>query len=198
VTDAGGETLHFPVDARYPWRMAQYLDYDMGAILFNGNERALKDKVNFHYAVSVSSNLGMNVTFVGGDYGDLSELRPSPRAIATYGQFCVRRLSQISRPAELVVFASASRAKDEVGFYKVKAPYLTGRRWPEQWSPNASPESYGYVDFRYNGRAVVAMLDGHVELMPFDELEDMRHWSGQAQDEDNPEFSLQKATVIQR
>jgi prepilin-type N-terminal cleavage/methylation domain-containing protein/prepilin-type processing-associated H-X9-DG protein len=198
ATDATGQALSFPADARYPWRLAQYLDYDMGAILFNGNERALADTADFHYAASVSPNLGMNVTFVGGDYGGSSDLVPSPRATRTYGAFCVQRLGQVSRPAELIVFASARRSKKEVGFYKVKSPYFSGRRWLEKWDPDASAEAFGYVDCRYNGRAVAAMLDGHVELMPFDELEDMRHWSNQATDSDNPEFSLSKTFMIQR
>jgi prepilin-type processing-associated H-X9-DG protein len=109
----------------------------------------------------------------------------------------VQRLGQTARPSELIVFASARRSKNEIGFYKVKSPYFNGRRWAGAWNSDASPEAFGYVDCRYNGRAVTAMLDGHVELMDFDGLEDMRHWSNQASEANNPEFSLQKTFVIQ-
>ena len=38
-------------------------------------------------------------------------------------------------------------------------------------------ESFGHVDCRYNEFAVVAMLDGHVELLDFKQMNDMRLWS---------------------
>jgi prepilin-type N-terminal cleavage/methylation domain-containing protein/prepilin-type processing-associated H-X9-DG protein len=198
IVDATGARLDFPANARYPWRLAPYLDYDMHTILFNGNENALKDQVDSHYAASVQPNLGMNVTFVGGDYGSTSDLAPSQRAIDTYGQFCVQRLSQADRPAELIVFASARRTKKDVGFYQVKSPYFTGRRWAADWNPDAAPESFGFVDCRYNGQAVTAMLDGHVEMMGADKLDDMRYWSNQAAESDDPKFTLAKVQVIQR
>ncbi len=198
VTDAMGAPLSFPADARYPWRLASYFDYDMEAILFNGNENALKDQVDFHYAASVSSNLGMNVTFVGGDYGGSSDLAPSERAFRTFGQFCIQRLGQAERPSELIVFASARRTVKDVGFFKVLSPYFTGRRWAGSWDPNSAPEATGYVDFRYKGKAVTAMLDGHAELLGFDELDDMRHWSDQAEQNNNPNYSLQKVITIQQ
>jgi prepilin-type N-terminal cleavage/methylation domain-containing protein len=192
ATDATGQALGFPANARYPWRLAPYLDYDMHAILFNGNENALKDQVDIHYAASVSPNLGMNVTFVGGDYGSGSDLVPSERATARYGPFCVTRLIQVSKPSSLMVFASARRGKNQVGFYQVKSPALTSARWSGKWDEDSSAESYGFVDMRYNKHAVAAMMDGHVELLDEDGIQDMRHWSNQAAEQDDPHFKLKK------
>jgi Tfp pilus assembly protein PilE len=197
VTDATGKPLAFPANARYPWRLAQYMDYDMSAILFNGNEKALLDKTDFHYAASVSPNLGMNTTFVGGDFGSGSDLIPSDRAIKTYGNFCVMRLGDAIKPSQLIVFASARRSKDELGFYQVRSPYLTSRRWASKWDPDAPASAFGYVDCRYKGNAVVAMLDGHVELMSEDRLDDMRYWSNLAQESDDPHHVLRKVEVLQ-
>lgn len=192
ASDASGQSIGFPANARYPWRLAPYLDYDMHAILFNGNEGSLKDKVDFHYAASVSPNLGMNVTFVGGDYGSASDLVPSPRATSRYGAFCVTRLGQASRPSKLIVFASARRGENEVGFYQIKSPNFAVTRWSGGWDPKAPASAFGFVDLRYGKRAVAAMLDGHVDLLDEDGIKDMRHWSNQAADEDNPNFVLKR------
>ncbi|MGH8046633.1 MAG: type II secretion system protein [Chthoniobacterales bacterium] len=192
ATDATGVALGFPANARYPWRLAPYLDYDMHAILFNGNENALKDEVDTHYAASVSPNLGMNVTFVGGDYGSGSDLVPSDRTFAKYGNFCVTRLNQVSRPSSLMAFASARRGKRQVGFYQIKSPVLTATRWSGKWDENSGAESYGFVDMRYDKKAVAAMMDGHIELLDEDGIQDMRHWSNQAAEQNDPHFKLKK------
>ncbi len=192
ATDAAGVGIEFPANARYPWRLAPYLDYDMHTILFNGNENALKDQVDFHYAASVAPNLGMNVTFVGGDYGSASDLVPSDKANSRFGNFCVTRLGQAAKSASLIVFASARRGKNQVGFYQVKSPSFTSSRWSGKWDPDAPAEAYGFVDMRYNRHAIAAMLDGHVDLLDEDEIQDMRHWSNQAAEQDVYHFSLQK------
>jgi prepilin-type N-terminal cleavage/methylation domain-containing protein len=192
VTDATGQSIEFPANARYPWRLASYLDYDMHAILFNGNENALKDQVDFHYAASVSPNLGMNVTFVGGDYGSGSDLAPSAKANSKYGAFCITKLTQAVKPSWLIVFASARRTTHDVGFYQVKSPSFIATRWSGVWDPKAPAEAYGFVDMRYDRKAVAAMLDGHVEMLDEDGIQDMRHWSNQAADQDKDRFTLQK------
>jgi prepilin-type N-terminal cleavage/methylation domain-containing protein len=192
ATDATGQPLGFPANARYPWRIAPYLDYDMKAILFNGNENALKEQADSHYAASVAPNLGMNVTFVGGDYGSTSDLMPNERAFSRFGNFCVTRLSQAASPSSLIVFASARRSKKEPGFYQIKSPNLSNSRWGGEWNPEASADSWGYVDMRYRKKAVAAMLDGHVALLDEDEIKDMRRWSNQAAEQNDPNFKLKR------
>lgn len=194
--DDRGAPLKNPVNARYPWRLAPYLSYNLGVLYGNVGEGRLKrDRDREHeewvYAVSVSPAFGINAVFVGGDYGSFNP--ENPRAVAAYGDFCVSHLGEALRPQKLVVFASACFADGNEripGYFRVDAPFQTGRRWARQYKSNAGPTAYGYVDFRYNDRALVAMLDGHVELLDFEHLDDMRHWSNQAADLDNPDFDL--------
>ncbi len=192
AVDASGSSIHFPANARYPWRLAPYLDYDMRAILFNGNERALVDKVDFHYAASVSPNLGMNVVYVGGHYGSGSPLVPNESSTSRYGNFCVTRLDQASKPAKLIVFASARRSKTEVGYFEITPPNFTGISWGGKWNPEAPAAAYGYIDMRYGRKAVAAMLDGHIQMLDEDEIQDMRRWSNQAAEQDNPRFTIKR------
>jgi hypothetical protein len=45
---------------------------------------------------------------------------------------------------------------------------------------------------RYDKHAVAAMLDGHAELLDEDGIQDMRHWSNQAAEQNDPHFKLTK------
>lgn len=51
-------------------------------------------------------------------------------------------------------------------------------------------EAGGLTEPRYHGRAVTAMMDGHVQTMTQSGLQDMRHWANTA---DRPDFTLQPA-----
>ena len=42
------------------------------------------------------------------------------------------------------------------------------------------------IDYRFNGKAVSACLDGHVELLGPEEMQDMRRWSNLAALADDP------------
>lgn len=192
VSDASGQAIHFPANARYPWRLAAFLDYDMKAILFNGNENALKDKVDFHYAASVRPNLGMNAVFVGGHYGSGSPLVPGGAAASRFGPFCVTRLGHASKPSQLIVFASAREKPGAVGYFEIRAPNLMKTEWSGKWDPKAPADAFGHVDLRWDDRAVAAMLDGHVELLDEDQMRDMRRWSNQAAEQNNPNYTLQR------
>ena len=87
-----------------------------------------RDYGSFVYAVSVVPAFGMNTVYVGGDHKTLHP--DSPRAQAAYGQFCVTRMAQAERPAQLIVFASAcfdNNGERMPGNYKVEAPsFVTG------------------------------------------------------------------------
>ncbi|MEQ1859537.1 MAG: hypothetical protein ABMA13_06345 [Chthoniobacteraceae bacterium] len=133
----------------------------------------------------------MNTVFVGGDYGSFNP--ENPRALNAYGDFCVTRLGEAVRPQTLVVFASACFESDGErvpGYFKVEAPSLTARRWPRKYQRGAPATMFGQVDFRYDDRAITAMLDGHVELLDFQQLSDMRRWSNQAAETDDSDFTL--------
>lgn len=191
-----GDALHNPVSARYPWRLAPYLHYEMRLLWGNNNDDALRKlalgpRSDYEYGVSVQPAFGINATFIGGDY---QEFPPNKtRALELYGNFCVTRLAQTSHASQLIVFASAAsgyQGSKLTGYFKVLAPNTTGRNWGNQWTDKSAPNDFGFVDFRYGEKAVVAMLDGHVEMMNFQQMDDMRRWSHQAAELDQKDWKL--------
>lgn len=184
------QPLHFPMDARYPWRLAPYAPSIEGVLLYNGNEKLL-DENNRDYLVSVRPNLGMNTVFVGGHYGSGSPVRPSPRLTQAIGKFYVSRMNEAHDASKLVVFASARHAPDEVGNFEVRAPNLLAPQWPgTDFDPDSAAQDYGFMDFRWNGKAVAAMLAGNVEVLTLNQLRDMRYWSNQAAQLNDPDFTI--------
>jgi len=198
ATDHLGNTLHNPVNARYPWRLAPYLDYELEhAFLLNGGRKKHEDDEAFAYRVSVSPALGMNVFFVGGDMTGVSGqgVKPIPSHEAHFGSFCVTRSYQAVNPSSLIVFASARNThggKVARGHFKVESPRLFGERWAPSFQEDQPASAFGFLDLRYDGKAVVAMLDGSVRMMGEEELRDMRHWSNQAAEKDDPEYTLKR------
>ncbi len=193
--DRSGNPVPHPINSRYPWRLAPWLGKNFGVMYANENAPLLRqfesmpDPFIATYAASVFPSLGINATLVGGD--DL-ELPPVPRAFEQFGEFCVLRTSDAKRPDNLLVFSSARgpfEGKVVNGFYQVKSPYFMARRWSQAFNPADGPEAWGHVHPRFSGRAVTGMLDGHVEAMNHRELQDMQHWSNQA---DRPDWSLQR------
>lgn len=179
ATNLEGELLHFPVNARYPWRLTPSLPKIEGIMLYNGNEKALASS-HRDYLVSAQPNMGLNAVLVGGHYGTGSPLAPSKRMVDAVGKFYLSHLSESDSPEKLVVFASA-RSAGGGGYYEIRPPQLTGRVWsPKPFSEQASPSSHGFVDFRWSGKAAVACLAGNVELLDESSLRDMRRWSIQA------------------
>ena len=180
ATNLRGETLHFPINARYPWRLAPYAPKVDGVLLFNGNERHLEHE-NSDYLVSVHPNLGINAVFVGGHHGSGSPLRPSERLVEAVGKYYVSRTSEAVNASELIVFASARADRDTVGNFEVRAPNLLSPDWSgEAWSESAAASDHGFVDLRWNRKAVTAQLDGSVRMLDESQLRDMRRWSNQA------------------
>ena len=190
ATNLDGEPLHDPVNARYPWRLVPYVPGIEGIMLYNGNERFLDDPQR-DYLVSVQPNLGLNTVFMGGHFGSGSPLRPSPRLIETVGPYYVSRISQSPRPELQLVFASARSSTGATGHFEVRPPRLMSPNWTSGgFDPGGPPSAHGFVDFRWDGRAVAAMLGGNVELLDEDQLRDMRRWSHQAARTNNPDFTV--------
>ncbi|MDX2081482.1 MAG: type II secretion system protein [Terrimicrobiaceae bacterium] len=185
-----GNPLSFPVNARYVFRLAPYLNYQLkGSLLVNKQTRFTDD-----YTASTVPSFGINLTFVGGDYGFGSDLRPTDENFQRFGKFVVTRLGEIHSPGKLIVFASARYNDGTIGrvegYNAIRSPFFQARRWPVQYNPKSNWWDYGAVDPRFNGKAVAAMADGHVELLSFEQLLDMRRWSNQAAQEDNPNWTL--------
>ncbi len=187
-----GDLLHAPINARYPWRLYPYIQNVSGTLLYNGNE-AVMEQPNSDYLVSVSPNLGMNTTFVGGHYGSGSLLRPSHRVEEKIGRFCVKQTSDISKDAELIIFLSARSDPGESwqgrGYFEVQPPQVIRTVWsPNKWSVDAKPSEHGFVDLRWGDKAVAAFYDGSARLMNEEELRDMRYWAPIAAESDNREY----------
>ncbi|CAN5862065.1 hypothetical protein BH11PLA1_BH11PLA1_09620 [soil metagenome] len=176
---------------RYPWRIAPYLDFNFAGLYDNAEVlSAYRERADFQYVVSLSPSLGLNADFVGGK-GEPG-FAFNPVALRTWGRWYITRTHEARRPADLITFASA-RGRDpfnptsgtQPGFYLVDAPRFTDARWiAGAFSTDAPPESFGYVDPRWSGKAVTAHFDGHAALTGFEDLQDMRRWSDRATTQD--------------
>lgn len=180
-----GSEVGYPSKIRYPYRLAPYLDYRLKDTLLVNKQANLTSE----YEVSMMPSLGLNITFVGGDWGGGSDLQPTDKNFADYGQFVVTRISQIHSPGKLLVFSSA-RYEGAEGYNAVKSPYLRSGRWGGEYNESLPYYDFGNVHPRYGDRSVCAMADGHVELLTIDQLRDMRRWSNQAAEADDPNWTL--------
>ncbi|MFO0832619.1 MAG: prepilin-type N-terminal cleavage/methylation domain-containing protein [Phycisphaerales bacterium] len=198
VYDEAGTRLTNELAQRYPWRLAPSLNnnffglYDRRAlaeIMQNPGEYSSYG-VDYNYVVSLYPALGLNVAFVGGSdrHGEFDQ---TFRRV--FGRAYVERADQARRPSDLLTFASA-RAEAQAGvpvlsenngFFRVEPPRFSaaqGYRWDAVYDPASSQPGInsGYVALRYDGKAVAAMLDGHVGLKGWTDLQDMRVWADQA------------------
>jgi prepilin-type N-terminal cleavage/methylation domain-containing protein/prepilin-type processing-associated H-X9-DG protein len=191
--DDKGKPVPNPANCRYPWRIAPYLNYRLSGTLLVNKQAQILERTDYVYTASFVPTFGINATFVGGNWR--SGIIPTPAAIERFGEFCVTRRAQAVQPSQLIVFTS-SRIQDgsnqQEGHHLIEAPNLTSRRWSRQYSESEPPSAWGYVHPRYNGRAVAAMMDGHVELLDTTQLQDMRRWSNQAAEADDPNWKLSR------
>ena len=190
--DEAGNELMRQIAARYPWRLAPYVDYNLKG--FYQDERVLEvllqNKTQKTYVVSLFPALGINSVFLGGDT-DYAHYEP------VFGRFYLTRLSEAKRPARLIVFASAringpnSQAVPGSpgvveGFHRVWPPYIQERKWRDQYRPNCLwPDCkalhFGFVSLRHHFRkAVIGFFDGHTGSLDEAQIQDMRHWADQA------------------
>jgi type II secretory pathway pseudopilin PulG len=184
--DQNGQPItQVPVPWRYPWRLAPYLDYNLKGLYQDDRVIELLSNQALHtYLISFFPSLGMNTFFIGGDTTVATAYQQ------TQGEFWRKRLSQVRRPAELILFASAR--SDESwpgapgpmlieGHYRVIPPYLTNRNGSDVFNEHAPPAEFGFVSLRHPGRsAVVGMFDGSAGIFNENQIQDMRHWADQA------------------
>jgi prepilin-type N-terminal cleavage/methylation domain-containing protein len=190
VTNLDGETLHFPINARYPWRLTGNLPQIEGVMLYNGNEQALKSS-NRDYLVSVQPNMGLNAVMVGGYFGTGSPLQPTQRMIDTLGKFHLTHVAESQNPHRLIVFSSARSGENKRGYFEVRPPNLTKQVWSSrEFSAKSAAADHGFVDMRWGDKAVVACLAGNVELLDEKQLRDMTRWSIQADAAGDPSYIL--------
>ncbi len=171
----GGQTLGAEVLHRYPYRLAPYFDYRMdGTILVNENRREIA-KIGFpsaEYGNSLCPAFGINYYFVGGYKVD---------NVLAGADDCATRLSQVTRPSSLLVFATAFQnigSERVAGRYGVEPPQYRTQLWDENL----------HVDARHHGKALCAFLDGTLRSLAIEELRDMRLWSRRAAELDDPDY----------
>ncbi|HWL51594.1 MAG TPA: type II secretion system protein [Chthoniobacteraceae bacterium] len=187
---------------RYPYRLAPYFNYEMeGTILVNGNAAQIekiapKGQFMHEYVVSTFPALGMNLNYVGGDYVQIGQVDANGVKLGKYSWPNDVTTRRVQTRASLLVFASAAlgpeSAKDSVTGYNILTPpYLTYASWSSKpWKKGADPSLYGNVDARYNGRAVCVFLDGSIQMLTIEELRDMRRWSRNAAELDDPNYQI--------
>jgi prepilin-type N-terminal cleavage/methylation domain-containing protein/prepilin-type processing-associated H-X9-DG protein len=172
------------VRARYPFRLAPYINYAIESTLLPGNNRQQLLKVMnlsspsggmYDYGVSAFPSYGINRYFVGGTAGQTNSE-------------CVRSVAQADR--SIIAFVSAG-SSDIDGYEYVRAPGEPGGSWGGgKWTDDSDPGDFGYVHPRHGGKAIAAFLDGSTRLMTVEELRDMRLWSRRAAQEDNPNYTV--------
>ncbi len=200
-----------PVAARYPWRLAPYLDYNLRGLYLDKEllERVRSLEGLETYMVSLYPSLGLNSVFVGGD-ADGTNADYEPEAFKPqnpweyfYGKWYVTRLSEPRNPTRLIVFASARYAPAAgdagdiaaglplvEGNFRVLPPHFRERVWELGYDVEGSPRDFGNVSLRHNFReAAIGFFDGHTGTLNEGGLQDMRHWADQATD---PRWNLER------
>lgn len=180
----GGPTIA----ARWPWRLAPYIDFNMQAMYVGAQAERLSaldngDQSERLYFASLYPSFGMNTTFVGGDSersGFLPDTLPNGQP-NPLGRFYASRLSQILRPSDLLVFASArtQATPDNTmwdGYFRLEAPRFMDAQWATAYDPELSV-SCGNIATRVRDDAITAQADGSVRAEAIESLRDMRRWS---------------------
>ncbi|MGD9789102.1 MAG: type II secretion system protein [Phycisphaerales bacterium] len=87
--------------------------------------------------------------------------------------------SGVIRPGYYTVSAPVASPYARGGF---NAAYTLANAWnpSNKFNPAAVAGTWGMMDMRYEGKAVTAMVDGHVEMQNLEQLRDMRKWSNVA------------------
>jgi prepilin-type N-terminal cleavage/methylation domain-containing protein len=190
-----GQTVSLVSGRRYPFRLAPYLgDSFNGTVLVNKNVKQLQKQnpMGYDYMVSAYPALGLNAFCVGG------VLRSN--GAVDFGGDCVTGPGRAR--GSILAFASAGEGSPgpnkKDGYCYVSPPTLLSEDGPEtkpwaaatSWKQDVDPTNYGHVDFRYDGKAVCAFLDGSVRMCSVEELNDMKLWTPSALDANDPNYQL--------
>ncbi len=183
---------HRAVVARWPYRLSKYLDHDAHHLAIDSelsqvDECSRGDLMKKLYFGSLYPAFGMNTMWVGGDqerYGFMdSDMggRPNP-----FYKFYASRLSGIKHPERIIVFASSRTNQNACGsgavregYFRLESPQWLGPQWNTQYDDTLANSS-GNVSARWHDQSAVATVNGGVELVPMDQLRDMRRWADQA------------------
>ena len=186
ITDPKGTEISGEEVYRYPWRLAEYIEWNVeGIYLINRTRKEVAGldpgSTMYRYTVALAPVMGLNAYCVGGNYSASGLL--CPEDVAT-------RLVQIPRPAKTLAFVStrykaAANTEAMEGYFYARPPVLGPFQWNSgAYDPAVASSQFGFVDFRHNKKAVCAFIDGHSALLGIDELRDMRHWAPKAETAD--------------
>jgi hypothetical protein len=200
AVDQAGNHLGGYLAKRWPYRLAPYFNYEYPGVAVVNESLADYNKQTTptmsEYIASVQPSFGLNTTFVGGNYSFHHSEPQVDSDSESYGSFCVTRLGQAVKASTLIVFVSArfkttaGSSPGAQGNYYILSPRASGARWSEHFDENATSDKFGHVHPRWNKRAVAVNLDGSASLLGETELKDMRRWSNQAAEQDDPNWSL--------
>lgn len=174
---------------RYTYRLAPYLGNRLLGTLFVNDQARFYDQITHRespamasYILSLSPSFGLNAAFVGGIWTGPTAWREEFQPLI--------RLENCRSPSRQLVFASArnSALGADSGYFEIRAPTLAPR-WAAALDSSASETTRGWVDFRHRERAVGAFLDGHVRLLAYPDLRDMRLWAEAARHADDPAWT---------
>ena len=185
---AGKPVSSKQVRARYPFRLAPYFNYAIENTLLAGDNRQQILKVMnlpepsgqmYDYGVSAFPSFGISRYFVGGTAG-----------MADPNNECIRNTAQAEK--SVIVFVSAGSAEID-GYEYVRSPGEPGSSWRGgDWEKDSDPSDFGFVHPRHGGKAIAAFLDGSTRLMSVGDLRDMRLWSRQAAQQDDPNYAAKQ------
>lgn len=185
-SQVGGEAA-----SRYVWRLAPYFDFRTDGVIYGkARQNAARESAEAGengYGQSLSTSFGINAFYVGGYYEEPGKASVPIGDIAS-------RISQVKKPSSLLVFATA-KSDEGPGYFLVKAPRFVPRApggaglSQSDWPQNGTAASTGFVDARYNQKALCAFLDGSIRPYKTSELEDMRLWSIKAAEDNNSGYA---------
>ena len=194
---------------RWLWRLYDYFDDPIHTI-WAGHQQAWWDSImdgagdmsSKVYAATLHPLLGLNGEWLGSrqsndsDTWALTQFLQSQDELAT--PLYTQTLSQLRRPADLVLFASARGADAATGsqpiegWWRIEPPYRPGVSagqvsWAQDDSggwlvpdTNSDPAESGFLSARHGGKVVVGSPDGSTKAQVFDQLGDMRRWADRA------------------
>jgi len=190
VLDEWGNRISFAeIKKCYPYRLGNYFDYVWGGTTHvNSRASLLRERQdimggggvfgdafeNWTYEVSVFPSFGYNALYVGGTNSTTTALR---RAVFERGRY-TKRLGDALSPSGLIAFSSAygQQPGGQVeGYFIVTPPPIE-----MQWNTTTRSDEWGHAHPRYSEKAVVSMVDGHVEMLSAEALQDRRLWSDYA------------------
>jgi prepilin-type N-terminal cleavage/methylation domain-containing protein len=168
-----------PAVTGYPWRLAPSFDYQIeGALLVNEQARILHefdrsnlDELVYTYNTNFAPSLGMNAAIGGLPALSFDSDFPGFPSIGEgFGLVKIETENQVVSPSSFMVFCSARNAGQaggngfifEEGYFAVTP---TNTPYDER-----EPVSMGNIDLRWDGRAVISLLDGSAGMRGESEL----------------------------